>query len=101
MSCQNKPWGQLSMILETSLEICEDLSLGNISESPWEHKYNELHMEGTQSTWNSQLSQKFWLEVRQESRFFWNSQLYFVWQHARKLDYFFKPLNMNGSPNHS
>ncbi len=46
------------MILETSLEICEDLSLGSISESPWEHKYNELHMERTQSTWNSQLSQK-------------------------------------------
>ncbi len=46
------------MILETSLEIGEDLSLGNISDSPWEHKYNELPMECTQSTWNSQLSQK-------------------------------------------
>jgi hypothetical protein len=46
------------MILETSLEICEDLSLGSISESPWEYKYNELPMERTQCTWNSQLSQK-------------------------------------------
>jgi hypothetical protein len=40
-----QPWWQLSMILKTSVKICEDLSLGNISESPREHKYNELHME--------------------------------------------------------
>jgi hypothetical protein len=46
------------MILEASLEICEDLSLGSISESPWEYKYNELPMERTQCTSNSQLSQK-------------------------------------------